>query len=624
MRAGSRERAKVPPSMSVPPRSEADAAAAKVPSDRAPAEEPPAEVRAGAAAEVPSDRAAAEDPPAGAPDAAAAEDPPARPPAEAPPAAAKAERPRHEPSKHPVVWYVALGALLVTVAGLMLYLTRGLTFNLDEWIVVTERRGPGAPSLLAPHNEHLSVLIIATFIALLKIGGLDAFALFMVPLIALQLALGVLLFVTAKARVGVGIAFAVVMTALLSGLAFENFLIPGQAGQMASIVAGVAAFLILDRPPSQRDDRLLCGLMIVSLCSSGLGIPILVGVAVELLLTSAGRQRLWVVGAPFALYVLWYAAFGTNRAGFEELTLSALWAWTAMSHAAGALIGERQVEPGQQLLVLLLLLLAYRTFRVKPASRIRLAAIATVLLMFYGLTAISRHDVAPASSSRYLTVGLVFLLLMLVEAARGWKIRPWVPYLVVLLALISFSKDSKIAFKDGRSLFLQRSERVRASLGAVELLGRDRVDAKLEIAPFAAPFLEAGHWFDTLDDLRGDPGYTPAQLVRASEDARGFADDTLIRAGGLAISPVPPNAGAACDRPWRGGTGPVAPQGVRVEAPRSAPLTIRARRFADDKWVVVGVLPIAPGHALELHPLEDAAAKPYVLQATGAARVCPL
>ena len=120
----------------------------------------------------------------------------------------RAERPRHEPSRHPVVWYVGLGVLLVAVAALMLYLTRGLTFNLDEWIVVTERRGPGAPSLLAPHNEHLSVLIIATFIALLKIGGLDAFALLMAPLVALQLALGVLLFVIARARVGAGVAVA--------------------------------------------------------------------------------------------------------------------------------------------------------------------------------------------------------------------------------------------------------------------------------------------------------------------------------------------------------------------------------------------------------------------------------
>ena len=479
----------------------------------------------------------------------------------------------------PFVWYVGLAILLVAVAGMMLYLTRGLTFNLDEWIVVTERRGPGAPSLLAPHNEHLSVLIIGTFVALLKIGGLDAFPLFMAPLIVLQLALGVLLFVIAKARVGAGIALAVVMAALLSGLAYENFLIPGQAGQMASIVAGVAAFLILDRPPSKRDDRILCGLLIAGLCASGLGIPIIAGVALELLLTKAGRARLWVVGVPLGLYLLWYLSFGTNRAGFDELAISALWAWVAMNHAAGALIGERQIEPGRDFLVLLLVVLAYRTFRVPAASRIRLAAIATVLLTFYGLTAISRHDIAPASSSRYLTVGLVFLLLMLLEAARGWKIRAWVPYVVLLVALVSFNKDSKIAFKDGRSLFLQRSERVRASLGAVELLGRDRVDPRFEVAPLAAPFLEAGHWFDTLDDLRGDPGYTPAQLARAPADARGFADDTLIRAGGLAFAPA---AAGAVMRALARGDRPGAPagrarRGGALEARDAASAALRDR-----------------------------------------------
>jgi hypothetical protein len=532
------------------------------------------------------------------------------------------QRPRHEPSRHPVVWYVALAVLLVAVAYLMFFLTRGLTFNLDEWIVVTERRGPGAPSLLEPHNEHLSVIIIGLFVALLKIGGLDAFPLFVAPLVALQLALGVLLFLVARERVGAGIAVGVASLALLSGLAYENFLIPGQAGQMASIVAGVAAFLVLDRPPSERNDRLLCGLMIVALCSSGLGIPVLVGVAVELLLTKEGRRRLWVVAVPFGLYLLWYVVYGTNRAGYDELALSALWAWTALGNAAGALIGERQNEPGQDMLILLLLVLIYRTFRVSSASRVRLAALATLLLTFYGLTAISRHDVAPPSSSRYLTVGIVFLLLMLVEAARGWRIRAWAPYVVILVALISFSKDNKVAFKDGRALFLERSQRARASLGAVELLGRERVDPKLEIVPGAAPFLEAGRWFDALDDLRGDPGYSAAELARAPGDSGSFADDTLVRAGGLALGPADQDA-RDCEQPWTARTGEVPAGGIRVQAPADAPLTIRARRFGEN-WVIVGVLPIPPGHAVSLRPLPDASPLPYVVQATGAASICPL
>jgi hypothetical protein len=445
----------------------------------------------------------------------------------------------------------------------------------------------------------------------------------MVPLVALQVALGVLLFQTARPRVGVGVAAGVVAFGLLTGLAYENFLIAGQAGQMASIVAGVAAFLVLDREPSRRNDQILCGLMIVALCSSGLGIPVLVGIAVELLLTAAGRERLWVIAVPFALYVLWYVFYGTNRAEVHDYAISALWAWVALCHAAGAIIGERQSEPGQQMLIVILIVLAYRTFRIKAAGRVRMAAIATLLVSFYGLTAVSRHDVAPPSSSRYLTVGVVFLLLMLLEAARGWKIRAWVPYVIVLLALVSFSKDNTIAFKDGRTLFLQRSDHVRASLAAVDLLGRSRVDPKFEIAPYAAPFLEAGHWFDALDGLRGNPAYTLGQLTRSAPDARAFADDTLVRGGGLAVSPATALAGP-CRPAWAAGaSGIVPPSGVRVQAAKSKPVTISGRRFGPD-WIVVGVLPIPARRAVDVRPLADASAQRYRLRAPGAASVCLL
>ena len=522
---------------------------------------------------------------------------------------------------HGRLWHAALVVLLAGTAFLMLYMTRGLTFNLDEWTVITQRRGPGAPSLLEPHNEHLTLLFFAVFLPLLKLGGLDAFALMMVPLVALQVGLGTLLFVITKRRLGAGVAVGIAAFALLSGLAYENFLIPGQSAQMFSIVAGVGAFALLDRPRTQRTDWGLAALMLVALSSSGLGIPILLGIAVELALTPAGRARLWVVAAPFGLYLLWYVTYGTNRAGLEELSLSALWAWTAASHAAGAIIGERQIEPGQQFLILLLIVFAYRAFRVERAAKIRMLALATILLTFYGLTAISRHDIAPPSSSRYLTVGIVFMLLLLVEAARGWKIRTWVPFVVLLVVWVSFGKadGNADALRDGRILFLQRSENVRGSLGAVELLGRDRVPPTFEIAPLAAPFLEAGPWFDTLDGLRGDPGYSPAQLARAPAGARNFADDTLVRAGGLVLRPGGARP-ATCVAP-SGATVP--PEGVRIEAGATRPRTVRARRFGTE-WQLVGVFPVAPGRAIELRPLEDASPVPYVIQTQGPGRTCRL
>ncbi|HEV7885122.1 MAG TPA: hypothetical protein VGO81_16230 [Solirubrobacteraceae bacterium] len=520
-----------------------------------------------------------------------------------------------------LLWQLALVALLAGTAVFMFHLARGLTFNLDEWIVVTERRGPGAPSLLVPHNEHLSVVLLSVFLGLLKLGGLDDQPLMMVPLVALQVALGALLFVVARRRVGAGVALGVAALAMVCGLAYENFLIPGQAGQMASIVAGVAAFATLDRPPDRRTNLLLAALVTVALASSGMGIPVLAGVAVELLLTPAGRRRLWVIGVPFGLYLLWYVAYGTNRAALDQLALSALWAWTAAGHAAGALIGRRQIEPGRDLLIILLVVLAYRAWRVQPAARVRMAALATVLVSFYGLTAISRHDIAPPSSSRYITVGLVFLLLLLVESARGLRIRAWAPWVVLLVAVVALSKDDKVAFREGRGVFLERSQEMRGSLAALDLLGRDRVDPRLEVAPNAAPFLLAGPWFDALDGLRGDPAYTPAELPRAPAVARAFADDTLIRAGGLALGPARVRP-TTCRPPWPGDSGPVPAAGMRVEAAPRAPLTLRARRFGAD-WVIVGVLPVPPGRAVELHPLRDASPRGYELWAPGA-RTCRL
>ncbi|MEA2129522.1 MAG: hypothetical protein QOJ85_2413, partial [Solirubrobacteraceae bacterium] len=230
--------------------------------------------------------------------------------------------PRRSPSfldrRSELLWQLALVVLLAGTAVFMFHLARGLTFNLDEWIVVTERRGPGAPSLLEPHNEHLSVVLLSVFLGLLKLGGLDDQPLMMVPLVALQVALGALLFVVARRRVGAGVALGVAALAMVCGLAYENFLIPGQAGQMASIVAGVGAFATLDRPPDRRTNLLLAGLVTVALASSGMGIPVLAGVAVELLLTPAGRRRLWVIGVPFGLYLLWYVGYGTNRAALDQ------------------------------------------------------------------------------------------------------------------------------------------------------------------------------------------------------------------------------------------------------------------------------------------------------------------
>lgn len=519
---------------------------------------------------------------------------------------------------------MALVVLLAATAALMLYLTRGLTFNLDEWWVVTERRGPGAPSLLAPHNEHLTLVPLAVLLTMLRVAGLDAYWFMMLPLVGLQLALGGLLFVIARRRLGAGTAVGVAALALLSGLAYENFLVAGQMAQMLSIVAGVAAFAVLDLAPGRRNDALLCGLLLLALSSSGLGIAMAAGVTVELLLSAAGRRRLWTVAAPLALYLAWYAAYGVNRASLDDLGAGLTWAGTAADYAAGALIGERGIEPGRVMFTAILLVVVFRVWWLDRAGRVRVLALAAVLVTFYVLSGLSRHDLAIPSSSRYLTLGLVFMLLMLVEAARGLRIRRWVPWAVLVLAWLSFGKvdGHAQALRDGRTLFLERTMRLRASLGAIELLGPSRVPADLEIAPRLAPLLTVGGWAEARAALPGNPADTVAEIERARADVRAAADDTLVRAGGLVLGPTTARV-TGCVAPWPGESGPVPAGGLRLQAGDTR-LVVRARRFGDE-WLVVGGSGLAAHATAEVHPLRDAAhSHRYVLRADGAQAICRL
>ena len=212
-----------------------------------------------------------------------------------------------------------------------------------------------------------------------------------------------------------------------------------------------------------------------------------------------------------------------------------------------------------------------------------MAALATILLTFYGLTAISRHDIAPPSSSRYLTVGIVFLLLMLVEAARGWKIRTWVPFVVLLLVWVSFGKadGNADALRDGRILFLQRSEHVRASLGAVELLGpRPRRRRRSRSRRSRRRSSRPG---------RGSTRSTACAATRATARRSSRARRPTRAASPTTRSCAP--AGWRCarrrelapaDAARRLSGAIVPPEGVRVEAGATRPRTVRARRFGTE------------------------------------------
>ena len=84
---------------------------------------------------------------------------------------------------------------------------------------------------------------------------------------------------------------------------------------MASLAAGLVALLMLDR--GDIVGSVVAAVMVgVSLGSSGIGLPITIGVVAEVLLRRASRRELLVLVIPIALYILWW--IGYQQAGFGD------------------------------------------------------------------------------------------------------------------------------------------------------------------------------------------------------------------------------------------------------------------------------------------------------------------
>src|SRR5947209_3483538 len=138
----------------------------------------------------------------------------------------------------PTSWWLALGLLGLATALLLYHETRGTTLWFDEWIWVVQRRGC------------------------------------------------TLVFAYARRRVGEVIAALVTLLLLLFGPGWQGFLWPFQITWLISLASGIGALLALERD-GPRSSLVACGLLVISLASSGVGVPFALWALVELALSRA-------------------------------------------------------------------------------------------------------------------------------------------------------------------------------------------------------------------------------------------------------------------------------------------------------------------------------------------------
>src|SRR5262249_17352508 len=107
---------------------------------------------------------------------------------------------------------------------------------------------------------------------------------------------------------------------------------------LISLSCGIGMLLALDRG-DRPGDVLACVLLLISVCSTGIGLPFLVGAGFELLWRRERRRRIWVVAIPLLVYVIWALAYQPDPLAGHSFVAAPGFSAAAAAGALAALTG---------------------------------------------------------------------------------------------------------------------------------------------------------------------------------------------------------------------------------------------------------------------------------------------
>ena len=542
-----------------------------------------------------------------------------------------ASRRSRSPLGDPLV--LLLAAAMLASGAVLLYLTRNFNFLLDEWTFLLGRRGLNADALLAPHNEHLSLIPVLIYKSLLELFGMESARPFQVVATATFLTSAAVLFAWLRTRIDGWLALGATVLVLFMGAAWEDLLWAFQVGYFGSMAAGLGMLLALRRE-SRGGDRVACALLVVSICCSSLGIPFVAGALVAIATGPRWRSRVYVVAVPVALYALWWLGWGheaSRTTSLENLADAPLYVFDSIASAISSLLGLATPRDesgigaydwGRVLAVAAIGLAGWRLVRLGSVPR-WLWVVAAIGFSFWLLSAFNQIPDRQPSSSRYQYVGGIFVILIAAELLRGVRPRPAalaVAAAVVLLAVLSGTSYLNQSAKS----YDATSDLIGADLAALEL-ARDIVQPgfilRNQIAGTGYVHVTADDYLRAAD-AHGSPADTPEELAAAPELARMAADRVSAAALGLTVLPAG-KPGSGCARTALD-TGPVEvelpPGGAVVEGTPGSTADLRLARFATENHPI-GAGEVADDERTVIFIPSDRSPVPWRLLATGSGSI---
>jgi hypothetical protein len=533
----------------------------------------------------------------------------------------------------------------LVATGLLVWLHRDLTFAVDEFDF-SETVGAGSvEEFLAPQNGHLLVTPFLVFRLLYM-----AFGTTLVPFTLLEGAmLAVLsagLFVYSRARVGPLLALLPALLPLFLGTAWP-LLMPPMIGLLwiFAIATGVWALVLLEGE-TRLGDIAACGLLCVAVSSFSLGLVFVLACALAIFLSPRRWRRIFVVAIPAVIWICWYVwarKFGGIATHPSYLLLLPAYAVDSIAANTAALLGRPlPYSPATSLyldgfsfhrLVFALglaaieavaCLLVISKFGFARLNRRSLWIVLVIPLAWWASQVIVLETFRTPSANRYFFAGVVILLLVVVEVARGIRVRPSLAILIYAVAAVALVANL-LAFRDGRTALVALSLEAKANMAMMDLEGRKGDQAYVPSSEPLTPesqfmFLTVGPYLDVAERF-GSPADTLSEVEAAPEPIREGADTISARLLLLHLSSA---TGHSRRRDCRSVAATANSHRIVVRLPRGgatlgskAPRTLYVGRFADGYPVRVGRLSGFSASRLEIP--SDHSRRPWRAMATGAA-----
>jgi hypothetical protein len=539
-----------------------------------------------------------------------------------------------------------LAAICAAAAALIVVLGMRLTFFNDEWYVLLQRPGLTADSVFAPHNEHVAVIPVLVYKALIALFGFESQLPFRLVHVAVVISLGVLVFLFVRERLGPLLALLAAAIILFLGPAWEDLLWSFQIGIIGSLLTGAGALIAIEhRGP--RSDAAGCALLVCSVLLSDLGIPFVIAATASVLLRR-GLRRLWIVAVPTLVFAAWWIGYGheaeTNVTLGNILRIpsyvmdgaaTGLASLAGLSQAPG---GEPEsLSYGRPLLVLAAVGVAVALrggWRPSPLALV----IAIAAISFWALAAANYIPDRNPTSSRYQLVNATLIIMLAAEAFRAVRVPPGALVAITALALVAWGANVGVMWT-GYDFLRYHARFSKAAVGTLEIMRGRPVPPNFQLVEDVAqdPYvsgLTAERFYEESDAHGLPPHYSQTQLYAAPPEVRQAADNIFLAGYQVHLGPVHEGSARKQQRsrcptispPLGAGAATVTlpSGGATVTNLGGTPVEVGMRRLAPpDLPTNLGLL--AGGFSARVAVPRDSIDRPWLIEASGgsALAVCP-